>query len=75
MGQEVSSQGLRALGFKADFVAEGFEEVGMTQEKLCAIGPLFMGIHISFEDLLHFLDMSLATTLRNEEVVDLCLQT
>ncbi|OYU75183.1 MAG: hypothetical protein CFE32_15235 [Alphaproteobacteria bacterium PA3] len=66
MGQEVSSQGLRALGFEADFVAEGFEEI--------ANGPLLVGIHICFEDLLHFLDVTLATTLRDEEVVDLCLQ-
>jgi hypothetical protein len=34
-----------------------------------------VGIHISFKDLLHFLDMTLATTLRDKEFIDFCLQT
>jgi hypothetical protein len=47
----------------------------MTQAEFCANAPLLVGIHISFEDLLQFLDMPLATTLRDKEFIDFCLQT
>ncbi len=46
----------------------------MTQVKLCANGFLLLGIHTSFEDMLHVLDMTLATTLRDEEILGLPLQ-